>query len=75
MFQKVINTKGFWQSVLSLGIAFCVIFVLIKWAIERFSVSFFKEMENPMLFFVGLVVGGFLYGFIVTFGKFKTKLK
>ena len=75
MFQKVINSKGFWQSVLALGVSFCIIFVLIKWAIEQFRMAFFSELQNPILFIVGLVVGGFLYGFIVTFGKFKTKLK
>ena len=75
MFQKVISTKGFWQSVMSLGIAFALLFVIVKWAIEGFKMSYFSSIQNPMLFVLGLIVGGFIYGFFVTFGKFRGKLK
>ncbi len=75
MFQKIISTNGFWKSVLSLGIAFSLIFVIIKWAIEGFKTSYFSSMQNPLLFFLGLIVGGFIYGFLVTYGKFRGKYK
>ena len=75
MFKKIISTNGFWQSVVSLGIAFSIIFVIIKWALESFSMSYFSNIQNPVSFISGLLVGGFLYGFIVTFGKFRGKLK
>ena len=75
MFQKVISTSGFWRSVFSLGIAFSLIFVLIKWAIEGFSMEYFNSIANPFTFIIGLFVGGVIYGFLVTFGKFRAKIK
>ncbi len=75
MFQKVISTPGFWRSVFSLGIAFAFIFVIIKWAIEGFNMEYFNLIANPYSFILGLLAGGFIYGFLVTFGKFRAKLK
>jgi hypothetical protein len=75
MFQKVISTPGFWRSAFSLGIAFAYIFVIIKWAIEGFNMEYFNSIINPFSFVISLLVGGFIYGFLVTFGKFRAKLK
>jgi len=75
MFQKIISTQGFWKSVLSLGIAFALLFVLAKWAIEGFKMDYFTSLQNPFLFALGLLVGGFVYGFFVAYGKFRGKLK
>lgn len=74
MFKKVISTPGFWRSVLSLGIVFSFLFVIVKWAIEGFKISFFHAISNPYLFVLGLFIGGFIYGFLVTFGKFRAKI-
>ncbi len=74
MFKKVINTKGFWKSVFSLAIAFAFLFAIIKWAIDGFSLTYFTE-RNPWWFFLTLFMAGFVYGFFVTFGKFRAKLK
>ena len=74
MFKKVINTKGFWKSVFSLAVAFAVLFALIKWAIEGFEIAYFTQ-QNPILFMLTLLLAGFVYGFFVTFGKFKAKVK
>lgn len=74
MFKKVVNTKGFWKSVVSLAIAFAVLFALIKWAIEGFALAYFTE-RNPLVFFFTLLFAGFIYGFFVTFGKFRAKIK
>lgn len=74
MFKKVINTKGFWKSVISLALSFAILFALIKWAIEGFEIAYFTE-RNPMMFILTLLVAGFIYGFFVTFGKFRSKLK
>ncbi|KJJ39982.1 hypothetical protein [Aequorivita vladivostokensis] len=74
MFKRVINTKGFWKSVLSLAIAFALLFALIKWAIEGFEIAYFTE-RDPVMFMLTLLLAGFVYGFFVTFGKFRAKLK
>ncbi len=75
MFQKIISTQGFWKSVISLGIAFALLFVIVKWAIEGFKMDYFTSLQNPILFVLGLMVGGLVYGFFVTYGKFRGKLK
>ncbi len=74
MFKKVINTKGFWKSVFALAVAFAVLFAFIKWAIEGFEIAYFTE-RNPWMFILTLLLAGFVYGFFVTFGKFRAKLK
>ena len=74
MFKKVINKKGFWKSVFSLAIAFALIFTLIKWAIEGFKIAYFTE-GNPLMLIITIFLAGFVYGFFVTFGKFRAKLK
>lgn len=74
MFKKVINTKGFWKSVISLAVAFAILFALIKWAIEGFELAYFTE-QDPWMFIFTLLLAGFVYGFFVTFGKFRAKLK
>ena len=74
MFKKVISTKGFWKSVFSLMMAFVVLFALIKWAIEGFAMTYFTE-RNLLDLFLTLFAAGFVYGFFVTFGKFRAKLK
>ena len=74
MFKKIINYKGFWRSVIVLGVSFVVLFVLIKWAFDGFSATFFSE-RNPYLLIGGSLAAGLVYGFFVSYGKFKNKLK
>ena len=74
MFKKVISTPGFWRSALSLGVIFSFLFIIVKWAIEGFKIEFFSAITNPYLFVFGLLLGGFIYGFLVTFGKFRAKI-
>lgn len=74
MFKDVLNHKGFWKSVISLTAAFAIVFTIIKWLIDGFSFSFITE-SNPVRFLLGVMLAGFVYGFFVTFGKFRNKLK
>jgi hypothetical protein len=74
MFKNVLNHKGFWKSVISLAIVFAIVFTIIKWAIDGFSFSFITE-NDPIRFILGVILAGFVYGFFVTFGKFRNKLK
>ncbi len=72
MFKKVINHPHFWRSVISIGLAFSILFILFKWALEGFKFDFIQE---PFTFFIAVFAGGFVYGFFVTYGKFWKKLK
>ena len=74
MFKEVVSHQGFWKSVLSLELAFIVLFLIIKWAIEGFSFEFI-ERQDPLIFWGGMVGAGFIYGFLTTFVKFRKKLK
>ncbi|MAP79885.1 MAG: hypothetical protein CL526_02235 [Aequorivita sp.] len=74
MFKKVINTPGFWKSVFALTIASAVLFTIIKWALDGFDFAFLTD-GDPLLFLVLVLIGSFCYGFLVTFGKFRSKLK
>ncbi|HZW78016.1 MAG TPA: hypothetical protein VFF21_06905 [Flavobacteriaceae bacterium] len=74
MFKKVISTPGFWKSVFTLALAFALLFTVVKWAIEGFKMSYFTE-RDPLTFFLMLIGAAFIYGFLVTFGKFRAKIK
>lgn len=74
MFGKIVNHKGFWRSVISIGLAFVILFLFIKWAIEGFTFTFITE-QDPFLFVLGTAMAGFIYGFLVTFGKFRARIK
>lgn len=74
MFKRVVNTPGFWKSVFSLAIAFGLLFVVVKWGIDGFNMDFFTE-RNPWIFLITVLFAGLIYGFLVTFGKFRGKLK
>jgi NhaP-type Na+/H+ or K+/H+ antiporter len=73
MFKRIITHPGFWRSVMSLAVAFILLFILIKWIIEGFKMSFFAE--QGALFFIGLIGAGLVYGFFSTYGKFWKKFK
>ena len=74
MFKRVINTKGFWKSAISLAVAFVLLFAVIKWAIDGFDMDYFTE-RDPIIFILTLLGAGLVYGFFVTYGKFSKKLK
>ncbi|MEZ4778520.1 MAG: hypothetical protein R2786_03980 [Flavobacteriaceae bacterium] len=73
MFKKIIGHEGFWKSVVSLAIAFAFLFTIFKWMLSKFSFSFLSE--SPITYLLAILLGGFLYGFFVTYGKFWKKLK
>jgi drug/metabolite transporter (DMT)-like permease len=73
MFKKIINHKNFWRSVVTLAFAFALLFCIFKWVIEGFSFEFISR--EPLVFILSIVVGGFIYGFFVTYGKFWKKFK
>jgi hypothetical protein len=44
-------------------------------AIEGFDTAYFTSFKNPLIIVLGLVLGGFIYGFFAAFGKFRGKIK
>ncbi|TVZ27264.1 hypothetical protein JM83_2293 [Gillisia sp. Hel_I_86] len=80
-FKKVINAKGFWRSVVGMGISFIVVYHIITmlFAFGGFDFSGYFEQNLSqgrwMRFVLGSLLSGFLYGFIITFGQFSIKQK
>lgn len=72
MFKRVTSHKGFWKSVVILALAFAIVFFFIQWAFTGFNIGF---LQPSLRTFLALIVGGVIYGFIMTYGKFWSKLK
>lgn len=80
MFQRVISTKGFWRSVTILAIGFIFIYNIVDlWFAYDFEWSAYFEnrlsKENLLRFFVANIMSGFVYGFVVTYLKFRGNIK
>ncbi|MGM0636410.1 MAG: hypothetical protein ACQESK_10125 [Bacteroidota bacterium] len=80
MFNKVINTPGFWKSVFGLALAFILVYNLVD-IFMKFDFSFADYAEyrfapdNLTRFFIANIGSGIVYGFVVTFFKFRSKIK
>lgn len=78
--KDVIAVKGFWKSVLILGLVFIVVYNAIDLLFSYgFSWSAFAADkltgENAYRFIIASLLGGFIYGFIVVFLQFRSRLK
>lgn len=80
-FKRIITTKGFWKSVVFLGILFALVYdIIILWFDFGFDISmyvevYFSSFSRVVRFFIANLISGFIYGFIITFFKFRSKLK
>lgn len=81
MFKQIINTKGFWKSVVFLGILFALVYDIIDlWFSFGFNISlyvetYFSTAPRILRFLIANIIGGFIYGFIITFFKFRSRIK
>lgn len=80
-FKKTVQTKGFWKSVVGMGIAFIVVYHIINMLFIFGGFRFGEYLEvnlsedKWMRFILGSLLSGLLYGFIITFGQFSIKQK
>ena len=72
MFKRITSHRGFWKSVVMLALAFAVVFFFIQWAFTGFNSGFLQISLRTVL---ALLVGGVVYGFMMTYSKFWKKLK
>ncbi|NBC58243.1 MAG: hypothetical protein GVY05_08180 [Bacteroidetes bacterium] len=80
MFTKVISHKGFWRSVTFLSVMLIIVYNLVDWGMAfNFDVSDFLnerfKSEKLLQFIFANILSGFVYGFIISFFKFRNKLK
>lgn len=80
MLNKIIHTQGFLKSVLYLAIAFIIVYNLVDIGFKfNFDVALYIEerfaKDNLLRFFVANIGSGFVYGFIISYFKFRGKVK
>lgn len=80
-FKKIVNQRRFWKLVIIQGLAFALLYQVISMLFEygglNFSAYFEDNLEGGrwIRFAIGTVVAAFLYGFIISYGQFRTRLK
>ncbi len=72
MFKRIVSYPGFWKSVASIAVAFAILYTLFKWLLEGYSFAFINRIE---IYILGVLGAGFVYAFLVTYGKFWKRLK
>lgn len=80
MFTKVICHSGFWKSVVFLSIMFIIIYNIADLGMAfDFSFNAFIEerlASGKILKFISAnIASGLVYGFIISFFKFRSKIK
>lgn len=80
-FKKIINDKSFWKSVIFLGLGFAIIYQVITMLLEYGGFNFSAFYEEKLAgdqwirFLIGTVLAAFIYGFIVSYGRFRSQIK
>lgn len=80
-FKRIVSDTAFWKSVAGMGIAFAIIYHLISMLFEYGGFEFSKFFEeklaqgNWVQFILGTIIGALVYGFIISYGQFSSKIK
>ncbi|MEP6260204.1 MAG: hypothetical protein ABJ092_01405 [Gillisia sp.] len=80
-FKKIVGDKTFWKSVVIMGLAFAIIYQFISMLFDYGGLDFNAFYEDKMAgtrwirFVLGTLVAAFLYGFIITYGQFVSRIK
>ncbi len=80
-FKSIVSQGSFWKSVVFLGIGFTIIYNIIFVLFEYGGFNFGQYYDDKIaggklpIFLFSQVVGAFLYGFILSYGQFRTKEK
>lgn len=80
MFTKIISAKGFWVDVVKLAAVFILIYNVVDlWLNYSFDMALYAETkfktDQLLRFFVANILSGFVYGFVVSFFKFRKRIK
>lgn len=80
-FKSIINQRSFWKSVFWLGLSFLILYNVITMWFEYGGFEFRQFLADRtsdgklVRFILAQLIAGFLYGFILAFGQFKSKEK
>ena len=80
MFTKIISAKGFWVDVVKLAAVFILIYNVVDlWLNYSFDLALYADTkfqtDKLLRFFVANILSGFVYGFVVSFFKFRKRIK
>ena len=80
-FKKIVNDSAFWKSVVLLGLAFAFIYQFVSMLFDYGGIdlnAFYEdklEGDKWIRFIIGILVAAFIYGFIISYGQFVSKIK
>ena len=80
-FKKIVGDRAFWKSVVIMGLVFAIIYQFISMLFDYGGLDFNAFYEDKMAgtrwirFVLGTLVAAFLYGFIITYGQFVSRIK
>lgn len=80
-FKKIVKEKAFWKSVVVLGLAFALIYQFVSMLFDYGGLNFSAFYEDKIAgarwirFVIGTLLAAFLYGFIISYGQFRSKIK
>lgn len=80
-FKKIVRDRAFWKSVFFLGLIFAIIYQFISMLFDYGGLDFSSFYEDKLggsrwiRFAIGTLLAAFVYGFIVSYGQFLSKIK
>lgn len=80
-FKKIINDRSFWKSVIFLGLAFAFIYQFVSMLFDYGGIDLNAFYEDKLAedqwirFTIGILIAAFVYGFIISYGQFISKIK
>lgn len=80
-FKKIVQDKTFWRSVVLLGLAFALIYQFVSMLFDYGGIDLNAFYEDKLAgdkwirFIIGILVAAFIYGFIISYGQFVSKIK
>ena len=80
-FKRIVKDNAFWKSVVGMGVAFAIIYHFISMLFEYGGFEFSKFFEdkfsdgNWVQFVLGTILASLVYGFIISYGQFSSKIK
>jgi hypothetical protein len=80
-FKRIVRDRTFWRSVVLLGLAFALIYQFVSMLFDYGGIdlnAFYDDKiagDKWIRFTIGMLVAAFIYGFIISYGQFVTKIK
>lgn len=81
VFKRVVSDRKFWRLVVFQGLAFALIYQVISIFFEYGGFNFSAYFEDKLgdgrwiKYLTGTLLAAFVYGFIISYGQFQTRLK